>query len=337
MKRLCALALCFGTAAFGQLDHPAPGQPSLPPAKVIPPAKHPENQPGDIAPLKADKTALYDETADARKQIAAAMKAAGKENRRVLIQWGGNWCSWCHLLHAKFKSDPALKKELLYEYDLVLVDAGKDGKNLDVAAMYKADVVSGGYPYLTILDPAGNVIANQETGSFETKGGSEPGHDADKVLAFLKSHEAKPLAADAVLKSARDIAKSSGRKVFLHFGAPWCVYCKKLEAWMARPNVEKALEKDFVEVKVDQDRMKGAKEVFSMYKKEEAGIPWFVILDAATGEPLATSDGPKGNIGFPGNDEEIAHFMAMMKKTAKKMSETDLELLKRTLEEGRKK
>jgi thiol-disulfide isomerase/thioredoxin len=220
----------------------------------------------------------------------------------------------------------------------VLVDAGKDGKNLDVAAMYKADVVNGGYPYLTILDAAGNVLANQETGTFETKPseGGKPGHDGEKVLAFLKTHEAKPLAADIVLKEARDAAKSSGRSVFLHFGAPWCGWCKKMEAWMARPNIAAALGKDFVDVKVDQDRMTNAKEVFAMYKKERAGIPWFVIIDAATGEPLATSDGPKGNVGFPANDEEIAHFMAMMKKTAKKMSEADLNLLKRTLEEGRK-
>jgi hypothetical protein len=35
--------------------------------------------------------APFDERADARKDIAAALARAKKENRRVLIEWGANW------------------------------------------------------------------------------------------------------------------------------------------------------------------------------------------------------------------------------------------------------
>ncbi|HEX5008967.1 MAG TPA: DUF255 domain-containing protein, partial [Planctomycetota bacterium] len=73
------------------------------------------------APAKAAKPAIYDEQADAHQQIATALLHAQKENRRVLIQWGANWCGWCHLLHELCASDKDLAHELLYEYDRVLV------------------------------------------------------------------------------------------------------------------------------------------------------------------------------------------------------------------------
>jgi hypothetical protein len=73
---------------------------------------------------KPARPAIYDEQADAHQQIATALLHAKKENRRVLIQWGGNWCGWCHLLHELCASDEQLKNKLLYEYDVVLVDIG---------------------------------------------------------------------------------------------------------------------------------------------------------------------------------------------------------------------
>ena len=52
---------------------------------------------------------------------------------------------------------------------------------------------------------------------------------------------------------------------------------------------------------------------------------------------IATSDGPKGNIGFPGSPEEIEHFIGMMTKGRKKMSEADVAGLKASLEKDNKK
>jgi hypothetical protein len=45
------------------------------------------------------------------------------------------------------------------------------------------------------------------------------------------------------------------------------------------------------------------------WKRPEAGHG---ILDAH-GEPLATSDGLRGNIGYPGEPEGIEHFLKMVK------------------------
>lgn len=319
------------------------GQDSNVPLTPIAPAGSGTAQPAETAPKKpakqASKTPLYDEEADAKSQIAAALKSAKKENRRVLIQWGFNSCHWCQLMHLTFKSDRALSKELNYEYDVVMIDAGINGKNLELAASYGAELEKSGFPYLTVLDADGKALANQETSSLEMKDdkgesviGKGAGHDPEKLLAFLKAHRATPLNADTVFADASAKAKAEGKSVFLHFGAPWCSWCHRLDDWLSREDVSAAMGKDFVDLKIDQDRMTGGKELFRRFKKDEAGIPWFAIVNPATGTATSTSDGEKGNVGFPAAPEEIAHFMKMLEGSRKNMSEADIAALKRSLE-----
>src|SRR5262249_25624304 len=133
---------------------------------------------------------VYDESAIGSEQLAAALAKAKKENRRVLVQWGANWCGWCRMLAALEKSDRAVARELLYEYDVVKIDIGKWDKHVDLAAKYGADLKKSGVPFLTILDADGKVLASQETGSLELKEEGKTGHDPKKLLEVLKAHEA---------------------------------------------------------------------------------------------------------------------------------------------------
>ena len=71
-------------------------------------------------------------------------------------------------------------------------------------------------------------------------------------------------------------------------------------------------------------------------KPEKGGIPWLVILDA-TGEKLITSDGPKGNIGYPFEPHEIEYFLTMLKSTAKGLGEERLAEVEAALNEAAKK
>jgi thiol-disulfide isomerase/thioredoxin len=341
MMLIAALAVC--ACGAGQGGQPATGALSTAerPSVHAPPAPAaPEERPAVVSehrgkPMRAP---LYDERADARQQIAAALAEAGKDGRRVLIQWGGNWCPWCHALHERFE-DASIAEELRDRYELVLVDAGAEGKNIDVAASYGADLQKGGYPYLTVLDSSGKPVANQETGALERKGADGKssmalGHDPEKVLAFLKANEApRGRAADAVLDEGIAAAKASGKLVFLHFGAPWCKWCDKLDAWLSRDEVGALLAKDYQLVKIDEDTMAGGREVFERFRKggDKAGLPWFAIVDPATGTALATSEGPKGNIGFPTGEGDFDHLTGMFKKTAKKLSAADLRKLRATL------
>lgn len=298
-------------------------------------------QPASKPAAKPAHTPIYDEAADARAVIAAAVAAAKKENRRVLIQWGANWCGWCTILHDTLKKDRGLAHEIQYEYDLVHVDVGQFDRNMDLAALYGAELKGNGIPYLTVLDGGGKVLANQPTGPLERPvtpptepGGTiDAGYQLDKVGEFLKKFEAKPWQAEEVLQRGLSEAGAQHKAVFLHFGAPWCGWCHKLEDWMARPEVAALLDKAFVGVKIDVDRMPGGPEVLAKYNTKAAGgIPWFVFL-SPDGKPIADSTAPEGNTGFPYQDEEIAYFGTMLKKA--NLPEADIDALIASLRSGR--
>ncbi|MHC5004354.1 MAG: thioredoxin family protein [Planctomycetota bacterium] len=173
-------------------------------------------------PAQDQRPDIYDETADARAVIDAAVARARKDNKHVLVQWGANWCGWCHLLHQHFRDQREVARKLLYEYEVVLVDVGRFDRNMELATSLGAELRGNGIPFLTVLDGEGRPLANQPTGPLEAKIDGRPGHDPDKVLAFLTRHQAPPLAAESVLAAARDRAAKEGKLVFLHFGAPWC-------------------------------------------------------------------------------------------------------------------
>jgi len=313
VRRLLLAALLLAPLAAAQ-EAPAPATPAAP-AKPDKPAKPP----------------IYDEQADAHQQIAAALQRAHKENRRVLIQWGGNWCGWCHLLHELCASDKDIQHELQYEYDVVLVDIGRFDKHMDIAQSYGADLKGTGVPYLTVLDADGHPLANQETGALEAQGAEKPGHDPAKVLEFLRAHQAPYLQAADLKQAALAEAARDGRRVFLHFGAPWCIWCHRLEEWMARAPASELLPQDFVDCKIDIERTLGGAEMLQALRGgADGGIPWFAFL-AADGTVLATSDGPEGNVGFPGQPAEIKHFRGMLDKAAVKMDTAARDRLEESL------
>lgn len=325
MKRtltLAALGLCLALpcAAIAQEEAPA---------KKLVAAK-----PADI----------YDAKADAKQLIADALASAKKENRRVLIQWGGNWCHWCHKLHDAMKKDRVLARKLMYEYDVVLIDM-TSGNNADLIEKYGADIKGKGVPYLTILDANGKVVLNHETGSLE--GGDNPklSHDAPKITKLLEKHQAPYQEAMTLYEAALTQAKAENKKVFMHFGAPWCIWCHRLEDWMAREDVAAILGDNYVDLKIDTDRtstksgegrdlLTSGQDLLNRYRQSESGgIPWFAVIDE-TGKMLITSEGPNGNIGYPSETEPvgIAHLMRMFKETSPRMTDDQIQYLKSTLE-----
>ena len=86
---------------------------------------------GAETPATTSRPAIYDEKADGAKQIADALAVAKKENRRVLLQFGANWCGWCHKLHKLCQTDPDIAAKLKESFVVVLVDVNK-GHNGDI-------------------------------------------------------------------------------------------------------------------------------------------------------------------------------------------------------------
>jgi thiol:disulfide interchange protein len=289
------------------------------------PSLRPGNASAQQQEVQQEKPQVYDESADAREDIAAALARAKKENRRVLIQWGANWCGWCIKLHGLYNTDREIGRKLLYEYDLVLVDIGQWDKNLDLVEKYGADIKGQGVPYLTVLAADGTVVINHDTGSLE----EGDHHDPAKVLGFLTENQADYLNAEDVLKAGLAEAKQTGRRVFLHFGAPWCGWCKRMERWLAREKVAEIWAKDFVDIKIDQDRMIGGPEIKERFPASTtSGIPWFAVLNAdgsVQHDSMIMPDG--GNVGCPWSFEELTVFAGLLKKAAVNITAAEQKLL----------
>lgn len=93
-------------------------------------------------PALATPAAIYDESASAAADIAAALSAGAQRGKLVLIVFGANWCPDCRALDGMAK-EGVLKKVLDEGYVVVHVDVGRFNKNLDVAAKYLLDVRKG--------------------------------------------------------------------------------------------------------------------------------------------------------------------------------------------------
>lgn len=116
------------------------------------------------------------ETASA--DIEAAMAEARRTGRRVILDFGGDWCPDCQALHQYFRQSP--NAELLAEhYLLVNVNVGMKDANLDVAQRYGVAVTS--VPVLAVVDGAGKVLHAQSK-EFSNMREMEPA----AVTEFLK-------------------------------------------------------------------------------------------------------------------------------------------------------
>jgi thioredoxin 1 len=129
---------------------------------------------------EADREIIYPDSGQAEADIAAALAQAAREKKRVLLDFGGNWCGDCHVLEIYFH-DAANRGLLNANYVLVPVNIGQMDANLDLAARYGVPVAKG-VPALAVLEPTGQVVYSQRNGEFDAMRKM----DSASVTAFLQ-------------------------------------------------------------------------------------------------------------------------------------------------------
>jgi thiol:disulfide interchange protein len=127
---------------------------------------------------------IYSETANPTADIAAALKKARAEHKRVILDFGGDWCGDCQVLDIYFHQQP--NADLLAKnFVLVHIYIGHMDRNLDVPQKYEVPI-NKGVPALAVLDAHGKLLYSQQTGQFENMRNMS----SSAVTAFLNQWKA---------------------------------------------------------------------------------------------------------------------------------------------------
>ena len=108
---------------------------------------------------------VYPPPQQARADIAAALRTAAATHKRVLLDFGGNWCGDCEVLDIYFH-DPRNLPILQANFVLVDVNVGMYDANLDLAEKYDIPLKKG-VPALAVLSSTGKLLYSQKGGEFE--------------------------------------------------------------------------------------------------------------------------------------------------------------------------
>lgn len=127
---------------------------------------------------------IYSETANPSADIADALDKAKREHKRVILDFGGDWCGDCQVLDIYFHQAP--NAELLEKhFVLVHVWIGHMDVHVDVAERYGVPL-NKGVPALAVLSPEGRTLYAQKTGEFEDMRHMDP-HSVTEFLEKWKS------------------------------------------------------------------------------------------------------------------------------------------------------
>lgn len=123
---------------------------------------------------------LYHPLADAKKDIAEAIKKAKQEKKYVLIQAGGNWCSWCIEFNRFTTTDKQMDSAINADYVVYHLNYSPQVKNAEMFKQYGFPNRFG-FPVFLVLDENGKLVHTQNS-SYLEEGKS---YSKKKVLEFL--------------------------------------------------------------------------------------------------------------------------------------------------------
>lgn len=106
---------------------------------------------------------IYDASRNPNADGRAALKLAKETNRMVLIEVGGNWCSWCFALDRFIKDHPEVESRLHQTFVVLKVNISDENDN---AAFLAAFPAANGFPHMYVTDSSGNILYSQDTANF---------------------------------------------------------------------------------------------------------------------------------------------------------------------------
>ena len=108
---------------------------------------------------------IYPDPSLARADLAAALRTAASTHRRVLLDFGGNWCGDCQVLDL-YMHDSRNRPLIESNFVVVHINVGHIDANLDIAEKYGVPLDKG-VPALAVLSDRGGLLYSQKNGEFE--------------------------------------------------------------------------------------------------------------------------------------------------------------------------
>ena len=136
---------------------------------------------------------IYPSPDQAKTDLAAALKTAAQSHKRVIVDFGGNWCGDCQVLDIYFHN-PENLSILESNFVLVHVNIGHMDTNLDIAEQYQIPL-SKGVPAIAVLSENGKLLYSQKSGEFEAMRRME----SSSVTSFLVQWKPKKEGCSAVM------------------------------------------------------------------------------------------------------------------------------------------
>ena len=125
-----------------------------------------------------DDTDKFDPARDPASDLRAAVADATRTRRRIILDVGGEWCGWCHILDRYIAANAEVKSRIDRGYVWLKVNFSDDNKNEAFLSKYPKIT---GYPHLFVLESDGTLLHSQDTALLE----EGPSYNLQKVVAFL--------------------------------------------------------------------------------------------------------------------------------------------------------
>ena len=126
----------------------------------------------------------YDEQRDPFADAKAAIKLAQSSQRNVLIEIGGNWCSWCKKMDAFLEDNPEVYRQLHSKFVLLKINVSDSNDN---EAFMSALPPVLGYPHMYVSTASGKMILSKDTAELLQDGE----YSARRWLEFIDTWQAK--------------------------------------------------------------------------------------------------------------------------------------------------
>ena len=170
---LVALTIFGGLSAFAQ--HSARSKTVKKPARKTSIA-------GKIVSEKSFEREKFDPSRVAANDLQTAIAAAATENKRIILDVGGEWCGWCRLMDAFIAKNAELNQLKAENFVWLKINMSEENGNKEFLAKYPA---ISGYPHLFVLEKDGTLLKSKDTSELE----DGKTYNTQKFIDFLNEYK----------------------------------------------------------------------------------------------------------------------------------------------------